>query len=293
VQYEADTFVPTQGRRAACWMTRNPMDQPTDLLSSNLNEGFQGGDPGDNLGESRKFLVDYYVADKASKPQLQTLLSGGANTPAILFTGSHGADYSGATPDVQRKMQGALVTQEWSTGDPLGPTNSFSGGDVPANANLLGTMAFLFACYSGGCPANDSYERNADGSPIRIAEQDMISSLPQRLLACGVLAVFAHVDIAHCDSFISTDDTPQPQIIRSPLEFLMDGMRAGRAADTLTSVWSSLSALAGTAKPPTGTTSAAAQKRAAYARQIVSRDDLRNFILLGDPAARLKVEKFA
>ncbi|RXH58283.1 C25 family cysteine peptidase [Granulicella sibirica] len=293
VQYESESFTPAQAKKAACWMTRNPKDQPTDLLSSTLKQAFDNPDPGEALGASRSFPVDYYVSAQATKPQLQKLLSGGPQSPAILFTGSHGADYWGAVPEIQRRMQGSLITQEWSDGAALDSSNSFSADDVPATANLQGAMVFLFACYSGGCPAFDSYTRNEDGSLVRIADEDMISRLPQTLLAKGALAVLGHVDIAHCDSFLTTDDTPQTQVIASPLEYLMDGMRVGRAADSLTSVWTSLSASAGSAKPPTGTTAAAAQKRAAYARLVVSRDDLKNFILLGDPAARLKVEKFA
>jgi hypothetical protein len=206
----------------------------------------------------------------------------------LIFTGSHGTEYPLTDPDTQRRLQGALLTQEWVRGAVIGAENQFSAEDVPPDAVLEGTMLFLFACYSGGCPRNDSLISQQDGSPRQVAAEAMIARLPQALLSRGALAVFAHIDIAYCYSFVTDEETPQPQVIRTPLELLMQGKRAGLAADSLTSLWSALSAQIGEAMPLAA--GASATELAARANLTTARNDARNYLLLGDPAVRLRVD---
>ncbi len=101
-------------------------------------------------------------------------------------------------------------------------------------------MAFLFACYSGGCPAYNNYYFNPDGSKIPVAPAPLIAALPQALLSRGALAVIAHVDMAFPYAFQDVTGTPQLQAVRDPLTYLMLGRRAGYAADSLSDRWSRL-----------------------------------------------------
>jgi hypothetical protein len=235
--------------------------------------------------------------EKATKPQLVEILRGNVDVgpPAVIFTGSHGCDYSGADPDTQRRLQGSFATQEWVPGTPADSANQFSADDIPADAKLQGTVGFLFACYSGACPAENSYYFNKDGSPIRIAPSPIMSRLPQVLLSRGMLSVIAHIDLAFPSAFQDVTETPQMQALRNPLELLMGGKRTGFAADSLSVMWSSRSAQLALAQgqnaasaAPAGATPASSPSPL-IAKMTIARDDARNYIVLGDPATQLRV----
>ena len=297
VQYENPTFKPLQSRSAGVWVTRNPGDLATAMLSGAISQDFLSTN--NALGARSSFTVKDFTNGKATKDQLINLLRGTApgGMPAVLFTGSHGCNYTGADPATQRRLQGALVTQEWVPGTPASPANQFSGEDIPADAKLAGTVGFLFACYSAGCPANNTYYFNKDGSQIPIAPSPMISQLAQALLSRGMLSVIGHVDLAFPYAFQNVSGTPQVQAIRTPLELLMKGKRTGFAADSLSILWSSLSsqlALAQGPNPPLAAGAAATPQSSAMsaslAQMTIARDDARNYIVLGDPATQLRVK---
>jgi hypothetical protein len=291
VQYESKAFTPVQSKSAAVWVTRNHGDLATAMLSGAISQDFLGTN--NQLGARRQFALSAFFNEKATKPQLIEILRGNVagGPPAVVFTGSHGCDYSGADPDTQRRLQGSLATQEWVPGTPANSTNQFTADDIPADPKLQGTVGFLFACYSGACPVENSYYFNKDGSPIRIAPNPLVARLPQALLSRGMLAVIGHIDLAFPYAFQDAAGTPQVQALRTPLELLMGGKRSGLAADTLSVMWSSRSAqlaLAQGQAPPAGT-SAALSPSPVIARMTIARDDARNYIVLGDPATQLRI----
>ena len=151
------------------------------------------------------------------------------------------------TPEIQAARQGALVTQEWTRGEPLEAGHYFAGEDVPPDASVHGLVMFLFACFGGGCPDTDSYYYAPDGSRLPLAPQPLIARLPQALLSRGALAVIAHIDRAFSYAFEDVMGTPQAQLLRTPLELLMKGRRVGLATDPLNLQWSSLAAQLGIA----------------------------------------------
>jgi hypothetical protein len=296
VEYESDSFKPVQTKNAAVWVTRNSGDLATAMLSGAISQGFLA--PPNPLG-GQKFMLSAFLNEKATKPQLIEMMRGNVlgGPPAVLFLGSHGCEYKSDDPVKQQRMQGSLMTQEWTPGTPAGPANQFCADDIPADARLQGTMGFLFACYSGGCPAQNNYYFGKDGSPINVAPASFITRLPQALLSHGMLAVIAHIDLAFPYAFVDTNGTPQPQVIRQPLELLMKGKRTGLAADSLTVNWSALSSRLAQAQPPSLAASAAASGAItptpisrAIAQMTIARDDARNYIVLGDPATRLRIE---
>jgi hypothetical protein len=291
VQYESPAFHPVQRKNAAVWVTRNYGDLATAMLSGAICQDFL--DPANTLGSRRQFNLDAFPNEKATKAQLIEILRGNlpGGAPAVFFTGSHGCDYSGSDPAIQRRYQGSLATQEWMPGTPGNTTNQFSADDVPSDAKLQGAMGFLFACYSGGCPTDNNYYFNADGSKIPVAPAPMIARLPQVLLSRGALAIIGHVDLAFPYAFQDVSGTPQVQALRTPLEMLMRGKRAGLAADSLSILWSSLSAQLGVAlgANPAANSAAASSSPSPLAQLTIARDDARNYIVLGDPAIRLRV----
>ncbi len=292
VEYESSTFKPIQSRSAAVWVTRNPGDLATAMLSGSISQDFLA--PQNSLGARNSFNLNAFTNGKATKAQLIDILRGNlpGGTPAVMFTGSHGCNYAGADAALQRRLQGALVTQEWVPGTPASPLNQFSAADIPPDAKVKGSVGFFFACYSGGCPTTNNYFFNKDGSPIALAPAPMIAPLAQAMLSRGMLSMIGHVDMAFPYAFQNVNGTPQVQAVRTPLELLMKGKRIGLAADSLSILWSSLSsqlALAQSAPPAPG----AAQSPAlspALAQLTIARDDARNYIVLGDPATRLRVE---
>ncbi len=296
VQYESDAFHPVQRKNAAVWITHNDGDLATGMLSDALCPNFLDAQHPLGCGNA-KFTLDAFTATtpkQATKQQFIDMLRGNipGGPPAVFFTGSHGAEYAITDPALQRRMQGSLFTQEWVRGTAGGPNNLISAEDIPADAKLQGTMAFLFACYSGGCPADNNYYFGPNGAQLPVAPAPLIAALPQALLSHGALAVIAHIDLAFPYAFQDVTGTPQVQAVRDPLTYLMFGRRAGYAADCLSDRWSHLCSQLIESEAITASTVPNAPQPlndAARTALTIARDDARNYIVLGDPAARLRI----
>ncbi len=118
----------------------------------------------------------------------------------------------------------------------------------------------------------------------------MISRLPQAMLAHaggGALAALGHIDRAWAYTFVSNRGKGQVQGIRDVLARILSGDRIGHATDQFNVRWAALSAdlseslqaVAQGSNVPT----------AVLANRWAARDDARNYITLGDPAVRLRV----
>lgn len=295
VEYEAANFKPVQSRSVAAWVTRNPLDIATAMLYNAITANFQGTRKlGTQLGSLSPFAFDSFTADQASKDQLTRIMRGDtpSGPPALLFTGSHGAEYAMSDPDKQRRLQGALVTQAWSRGKLLDNSNQFSGDDVPSDDKLHGMIAFMFACYGGACPKVDNFYHKPDHSNIQVAPSALVSRLPQVMLSRGTLGIIAHVDRAFAYAFQNAEGTPQSQILRTPLDRIMKGQPIGLAADPINLQWGAYAAhlglaLGGNVPVPAG------PQPPAITQLYVAREDARNYTVLGDPAVRLRTKDLA
>jgi hypothetical protein len=287
VAYETSAWKPMPAKNAAVWLTANQGDIATAMLSGAVAGEFRDGTPPLGARSNCGFTLDCFVGEAATKQQLTDILAGKAphGDPAVVFTGSHGSEFAmpadPAAEELQRQQQGSLITQEWTPNTPVSSACNFTAADIPAANTLPGTMVFLFACYSAGCPAFDNYYFNKDGSSIPAAPAPLISLLAQKLLAAGALAVIGHVDRAFPYGFVDVNGTPQVALIRTPLERLMQGWTVGRAIDSFTTAWSSISAML-EKDPPT--------VQAVALKTHIARDDARNYVALGDPAVRLRVK---
>lgn len=291
VEYETGRS-PVRRKRTAVWIPRNPLDLATPLLAGTVVPEFLGQSTTDDIaiGKAAGFDIATFVGNgQATRSRLLEILQGtiDGGAPSIIFTGSHGAEWSIQDPVVQRERQGALVTQEWTRGQPLDATHYVAGSDLPADADLRGTVLFLFACFGGGCPQHDTYYFDAAGQPIVLAPEPTIARLPQAMLQRGALAVIAHVDRAFSYAFEDVMGTPQAQLLRSPLELLAKGRRVGLAVDPLNLQWSALAAQLGMAL---GNAPGERPRNALIANLFIARDDARNYVVLGDPAVRLRTE---
>ncbi len=128
---------------------------------------------------TKDWALDAIVGDGATKACFAAHF-GGAQTPAIVFTASHGMGFPSGDAR-QARHQGALLAQDWP-----GPVEHrgripesmyFSADDLSADADVRGLIAFCFACYGAGTPARDQFSR-ADAADIRtLAPQPFVSPL--------------------------------------------------------------------------------------------------------------------
>ncbi|MFC0804609.1 MULTISPECIES: C25 family cysteine peptidase [Sinorhizobium] len=290
VKYETSVSVPTL-RRGAIFATEHDFDEATQLfmrqVAKPLAEGENGGT---TVWKRQSFGLQTLLSERATKAALIEVLRGQAQpTPALLLSGSHGMQFS-LGDSRQAHAQGAIVCQDWIRSGPVKADHWLSAADVPDDARLEGMMHFFFACHGGGCTQFDDFDR-LNKAPKRIADKPFLARLPQRLLGHpngGALAVLAHVERAWAYSFQGQRGGSQIQGFRDVIGRLLNGQRIGQATDMFNLRWASI------ATELSDMQADAAKGVDVSLRRLgnlwVSRDDARNFVVLGDPAVRLRVE---
>jgi hypothetical protein len=224
------------------------------------------------------------LGECATKAALLERLRG--SSPALLFTATHGLGWQSGHP---REEQGALVCQEWPGFGKMQPETYFAARDVPPDAALHGTVAFLYACFSAGTPFEDPYFHGTGQPGPHDAPKPYFSSLPKALLAHpagGALAVVGHVAPSLATSFMPDGDWAKPDAYAQAIERILSNLPMGVALRDFRDRYAAFSitiarlayAAAAQAKVP-------ALKLASLWSQ---RNDAEGFILLGDPAARLR-----
>ena len=255
-------------------------------------------------GKLANWRVKRWMDGQASKDQLARLL-GGDDTPAFLFSASHGLGFGASGHPRQRAEQGSLVCSDWSGAGPVQNAMRLCADDIGSDAALLGLIAFLFACFGAGTPQYDDFaissrqnELQGHGldvtgleqlDRIQIAPQPFVARLPQRLLGHpngGALAVVGHVDRAWGSSFI-WEGAQQVGTFESALTKLLKGDRLGFATEEFNNRYAELS------------TELTSRVEAVKFREIVppeelaglwtANNDARSYVVLGDPAVKLAV----
>jgi hypothetical protein len=251
---------------------------------------------------------------EATKGRLSELL-GGPETPALLFTASHGLGFPSGDSR-QEAFQGALVCQDWPgphawpRGESIPREHYFAAEDVSDDARLLGMVAFHFACYGVGTPRLDDYPQivngrlsaqNALGTRLAqpIAPRPFVARLPQRLLGHprgGALAVVGHVERALGSSFVWRTEGGAPRsnlaVFEGGLSRLLRGYRVGAAIETFNERYAEVSAALsdeireieqfGKIGDPVE-----------LARMWTASADARGYAIFGDPAVRLSINPSA
>lgn len=234
--------------------------------------------------------IDEILAEEATRARFLALL-GSAGAPALIFTAGHGMGFGGEDRR-QRGLQGAILCADWKGRGDIARKHYLAAEDLDGTAVLAGRMAFHFACYGAGTPARDPYPSlRADGR-ARITSEPFVSALPKRLLSHpngSALAVIGHIERAWSFSFSWPGAGAQTQCFRSILTLLMRGGRVGHALDAFGQRSADLANTLLEARRQR-------REREMLAPETVSglwtaRNDARNWILLGDPAVRLPIEK--
>ena len=241
----------------------------------------------------------------ATKQKLKCLL-GGSETPALLFTASHGLDVSDSI-DLKMSLagyQGALVCADWSPGQRIDPDVCFAGADLTRSkdANLLGLIAFFFACFGAGTPQMDIFTRLQrkqrglePGPAIQLAARPFVADLPRRMLSApagGALAVIGHVERCWPSSFLwlaKEDGTlpPQTAVFESTFRRLMDGYPIGAAVEYLNQRYAELAGELNDLREESGFPGF--KRGQELANTWMAASDAEWYAIIGDPAVRLPV----
>ncbi len=283
LQAEDDTV--ERPREMAFFAAENPDDVATRRMCRELIEPLAAAVARE--GWKQKLVL----GEDATKERLGNLL-GGAETPALLFTATHGMGFPYPHKRL-RSDQGALLCQDWRGPEaepgPVSPDRYFAAADLGEEADIRGLVAFHFACYSAGTPREDSYYRAGLGRPERIAEHPFVSRLGQRLLGHprgGALAVLGHVDRAWTTSFSWTrGETGEIEVFESTLKPLLDGHRIGFATEYFNQRYAGVSVVLSNLLEDRDRR--LSPERSRVERIYRANNDARNFVLLGDPAIRL------
>lgn len=297
IAYEGASSAPNV-KEIAYWGTRHANDPATNLSASFLINPLANGLPG-SVGMLKRAInadIGYgqtlRVGDDATKASLLETLHA-PKPPAMLFTASHGmALHSGQ--DGQADTQGALLCQDWPGFGNLRSEHFLAAADVDNDANVNGLVALLFACFGAGTPDVDQFlmDLSQAGSAPPLAPAPFIAALPRRLLTHprgSALAVIGHIDRAWGFS-MQADKVAEPQIatFRSSIGFILNGAPIGHAVcSQFAARYSMLSVLLLNATSPTTPDSMRLGDRD-LVMSWLERNDAQNYILLGDPAARVR-----
>jgi hypothetical protein len=146
------------------------------------------------------------------------------------------------------------------------------------------------AANSAGTPETDDFSTQR-GKPKRIAEQASVAFLPKRLLSHpngGAAAVIGHIDRSWLFTLFAPDQQKSSGIFENLCIKLMSGHTVGSAMSAMSQRVSMLSSmlvgkLLATDEPGQPLADSLTQQA------IFALRDARNYVILGDPAARLAV----
>ncbi|MCB1132989.1 MAG: hypothetical protein KDN05_17840 [Verrucomicrobiae bacterium] len=255
-----------------------------------------GGDPSTTLSAKQligplatrivpgNWQIENVTGSPATKDRLAHFLYGPGRVP-LVFTASHGIGFDSGDAG-QFDGQGAILCENSET---------FAAADLDQAEDLRGLVWFSFACFGAGTPQLDNFPGNPDLMTVKqIAPRPFQSALATRLLSHPMgpaLGFFGHVDLAWTTSFKFGTAESQVEDFRQTLHRIMRGNRLGHALNNLGQRYASLSTLL--AVEMINALQQGVQLRrgtaSLLARYWTAAMDARNYVLCGDPAARLKV----
>ncbi len=273
---------------AAFFGVANPDDRATRLSAEKLVKPLS-----DSVRvDKQDWAITQFAPEQSTKTQIASLLSGGADMPALLFAAGHGMQFPNGDTR-QLKHQGALLCQDWP-----GPKawkgavpegHYFSADDLSSTTNLAGLMAFFFACYGCGTPKHDDFAHLV-GERNEIAPHAFLANLPRRMLLQGALAVLGHVERAWGTSFMWGSAKPQLAVFESALKRLMENHPVGSATEFFNGRYAEISSdlTSYLNKYEFNPDDMDAEM---VADLWTANNDARSYVVIGDPAVRMPVRR--
>lgn len=244
-----------------------------------------------------KYATHVIEGEKATKGNLAAALA--ARKPALVYTASHGLGAADQTLEIQEKYNGAICCHAKGAGT---AADLFSADDVPSDGVFLeGAVFFQFACYGYGTPAQSDYLHWLEGFPDNNSTRDFVAALPRKLLAHprGPIAYIGHVDTAFLHGFT---DAENPHLgdrwhkriapFKAAIDGILDAIEpSGLAMESMSERYAAANAvltnLYDTAQRQAGAWSP--DKSARFLDNWILRGDAQNFMVMGDPAALLRI----
>jgi hypothetical protein len=292
VEYEGGETVPAE-REVVYWATRHPADQATQMSSDFLIKPLSEGEPAAAGLPAREppasrygYASRTFHGAQATKAALADIFRGGSR-PSFLMTASHGM--GGWTADDPRivRAQGALLCQDWAGFGKVGPEHYLTADEIDPTVDFRGMIAFLFACYGAGTPQYDNYLESTQAGPKLIAPRQFVSALAQRLLAQGALAVFGHIERAWGYSIRPPKVGTQLLPFRNLISRVLSGEPIGHSTLDFSQRYATASVgLANLLDPRQPGVKQAGDS--SLVRMWITCNDAQNYVVLGDPAARLR-----
>jgi hypothetical protein len=247
----------------------------------------------EDIQQNRDWEIEVALQEEATRSRLIDLM-GGPQTPALLFSASYGASTPNGDPE-QEELQGAVMLQVYPTPQPgVKPESTevcLTARDLGQEARLLGSIAFLFGAWSAGTPRLNSYPANRKQMQ-EIAPRPFVARLPQRLMGHpmgGMLAVIGHVDMTLTSSFSWRGVAIAMNHFSGTLRRLMAGYTVGAAVEPINQRYVLLSNML--AEELQQVFFYGGERKETELTELnLYAVDARNFIILGDPAARLPLE---
>jgi hypothetical protein len=245
----------------------------------------------ENLVQSLpNWSIEPILREASTKDRLKQVLSS-SQAPPLLMAVTHGIAFPSGHAD-QMTHQGALVCQDWPGPSAGGGKKDirefcFSAEDIPDDSNLLGMIAFLFVDFGAGTPQmSDFFYHDQETGKKQEAPRAFVARLPQRLLSYsggGALAVIAHVDMLWMSSFLG--EFGELAVFSGALKQIMEGYPVGAAIELFNRRYLALLPELNASQQRSLTGEVSGQKfedinNATY--------DARNWVLIGDPAVRIR-----
>jgi hypothetical protein len=280
VEREAIVFATDGGLTDPTYFSREYMAQP---IAQHLR---------DRYGLQTRSLF----ANDATKDNLLDALS--TTYPALVYTASHGLGATNQPLEVQKRLNGAICCQHTGM---LTLQDLFTAADVPLDQPFLeGAAFFQFACFGYGTPAQSDYAHWLDDAPETYAEADFVAALPKALLAHphGPIAFVGHLDTAFLHAFTDQDD---PWIMDRwhariapfvhAVNQLIEVQPSGLAMEALNQKYSVCNALLANTydRQRRGKLKWTPELVRRFIDTWIIRSDAQNYMIYGDPAARLRI----
>ncbi len=284
VESETGPSRPMEEAPQACFFAVNH-DKATDLSARHLVQPLAKTAAGNSTWQ-----VKLVTEQDATKSTLADYL-GGAETPQLLFSASHGVGFPNGDSR-QLPHQGAVLCQDWpgpgSSPGGISENHYCAGDDIATDASLGGLVHFHFGCYGAGTPQLDTFGR---GTSRELAPYSFDARLPRRLLGhprSGALAVLAHVDRSWGFSYLCRGVGRQLETFESCLRQLMSGAPVGFAMESFDRRYADFSA-----ELSRELEDVIAGRKTLDDEDLVdlwiATNDARSYAVLGDPAVRLRV----